>query len=218
MSVHRSDGPADFEPLVTVDDWDELSRRYQVLASVLRLPGDGTLRLARPEGWVAVPSEDFSYNDVPAFLAQCEREGREWLWGLALEDLAWEDPDRAWPAGFEVPATHEGLDTFITAITVLHYALLPDDATWIVLALGSADCCLVLGPSEAVERILQCPLERAFAEFEAYAEDWQGTWPATAEQLLAIVNGLRDGYLSLAPGEALTLHAPWATWRPPSAG
>lgn len=211
-----SEEATDFRPLVTVDNWAELSRRYQVLADVLRLPGDGTLRLVRPERWVAVPSEDFSYDDVPPILAQCEQEGRNWLWGLALEELAWEDPDRAWPAGFEVPATSDGLDAFLTAITVLHYALLPDDAAWAVLALGRADSCLVLGAPEAVERILQRPVERAFAEFEAYAEGWQGISAATAEQLSAILVGLREGYLSLAPNETFTLHAPWATWRPPT--
>lgn len=206
----------DFDPLIVVDDWGELSRRYRVLADVVGLPGDGSLHLVRPEGWVAVPSEDFDHEDLRSVLAQCEKEARRSLWGLTLEDLAWEDPERSWPAGFEVPATLAGLEGFFSMITVLHYALLPPDAAWTVLALGRADCYLVLGTPETVERLLRCPVERAFAEFEAYAEDWQGISPATAEQLFDVLTGLRDGYLSLAPGETLTLDAPWATWQAPA--
>lgn len=143
----------------------------QVLADVLRLPGDGTLRLVRPEGWVAVPSEDFDHDDLPSLVAQCEEEARQWLWGLTLEELAWKDPHRSWPAGFEVPATLAGLQAFLSTIAVLHYA-----------------------------------------------DDWRGTSPGTAEELSAILVALRDGYLSLTPGEVLSLEAPWATWRPPTAG
>lgn len=218
MSPMSSEEATDFHPLVAVDDWGELSRRYQVLADVLRLPGDGTLRLVRPEGWVAVPSEDFDHDDLPSLVAQCEEEARQWLWGLTLEELAWKDPHRSWPAGFEVPATLAGLQAFLSTIAVLHYALLPHEAAWTVLSLGRADCSVVLGTPETVERLLQRPVERAFAEFEAYADEWRGTSPGTAEELSTILVALRDGYLSLAPGEVLSLEAPWATWRPPTAG
>lgn len=195
-------------PPTPVLDGAELQRRYRTLGQVVRLPGDGTVRLVRREGWVAVPTEPLSEADAPGLLDLCEKESRQELWALSLRRQAWRAPDGSpvWPAGLELPATHRGLEALLREVAsfVNTYALLPEDAAWTALAMGPSDYGLVLGRPEAVERVLG-PVARAHQAFEEYASDLE-------EPLRAVLEALRDRYPALPPGQELLLEEPWATW------
>lgn len=213
--------PDDYLPLTTVEDWGELARRYEVLRRAVRLPGDGTIRLVRREGWVAMPTPEFNVGNVSSWLpvlVLCERERRETLWGLALEDMGWQEPDR-WdvgPAGFDVPATLDGLRGFFADILVFSYALLPPDASWVVVTVGQADYYALLGPPKAVETIIERPVEQGYKLFEEEDIPVFESFPKTAESLRRVLTALRDRYPQLTPGDTLALDEPWATWQPPT--
>lgn len=132
--------PHDFEPLAAVRDRSELARRYRVPEQVLRVPGDATLRLVAHPKRVAVPFGEGlpGHEDARRIAARCRQEERDQLWGLALEPLDVRDSEGGavdWPGGFDVPATAEGIRGFSRTVGPFHYALFPDDGSWVLMAL-----------------------------------------------------------------------------------
>lgn len=205
-----------------VPAWDpaEVARRYAVLRQAVRLPGDGTLRLVARPGWVAVATEDGlpSRGDADRIAAMSRRQGRGWLWALLLDDLDPHDAHGnpiAWPAVCDVAATPDGVRLVRRMAQPVHYALLPADAAWVVLALMRDDRGLVLGPAATVAEILACSIASAHHAYQQAADDQRGRDPLAAARIDAEVEQLRDRYPRLAAGDALALDAPWATWVPP---
>lgn len=203
-------------PLDPVRDREVLRTRYTILSGAVRLPGDGSVRLVRRAGWVAVPTELPDAQDALPLLVLCEQEQRTVLSGMSLRQQGWTDDQGrpVWPLGFDVPATLDGLQAFLGTVSafVNCYALLPDDLAWVVVIMGPSEYAVLLGPSKTIETIIERPVEQGYALFEEYARSEE----AGREHRIGVLTALRDRYPRLAPGETLSLDASWATWKPPT--
>lgn len=207
--------------LEPINDWAHLIERYRVLEHGVRLPGDGKLHLVAREQWVAVPTEDGvpSGGDVRRIAKVCDEQGWRHLWALAMEELQVRDSEGRevhWPYGFDVPATTEGVEQFVRAIVPLHYALLPPDGSWMILAMLRDDLEILVGPPEIVQDVLGCSVERVYEEYEDEIDGARQRGNISlAESRRAELEKLRDTYGSLPPGDELALDGrSWATWSP----
>lgn len=162
------------------------------------------IALVKQLGWIAVPIEsNFDLEFEVRLQQMLSEQGTQSIFAVLIET-----PETK-PVAYKIPTTLDGIDEFHLVCGASNCALFAEDLDWVVVCTID-DYYIVAGREPIVLQLLGTSRDRAFANFEAYIENFSNlNWPEPLgdrlKSYLGSVQSTLKDYRQLQPGSSIEL-------------